>query len=87
MNDLLEVLEKVAELLYQERKNDAYGILVKCLPIMGVYIGEIEDEALQEEIKASLNDAVGAMESNDYTLLADILQYDIIDKLRGIGEE
>ena len=44
MNDLLEVLEKVAELLYQERKNDAYGILVKCLPVMGVYIGEIEDE-------------------------------------------
>lgn len=87
MNDLLEVLEKVAELLYQERKNDAYEILVKCLPVMGVYIGEIEDEALQEEIKASLNDAVGAMESNDYTLLADILQYDIIDKLRGIGEE
>ncbi len=87
MNDLLEVLEKVAELLYQERKNDAYGILVKCLPVMGVCIGEIEDKVLQVEIKASLKDVVGGMVAKDCTLLADILQYDIIDKLRGIGEE
>lgn len=87
MKDLIEVLEKVTELLYQENYNDAYGILIKCLPIMGVYIGEIEDENLQREIMNALNEAISAMENNDYTLLADILQYDFIDKLKDLGDE
>lgn len=87
MRDLLEVLSKVTELLYQEKYNEAYGILIKCLPIMGVYIGEIEDEGLQREIMDALTEAVAAMENNDYTLLADILQYDVIEKLETLGEE
>lgn len=86
MKDLLEVLEKISELLYQEKKDEAYGILIKCLPIMGVYINEIEDAELQKEIVISLENAVAAMENNDYTLLADVLQYDIIEKLKDIGE-
>ena len=87
MKDLIEVLEKVSELLYQENYIAAYGILIKCLPIMGVYIGEIEDENLQREIMNALNEAISAMENNDYTLLADILQYDFIDKLKDLGDE
>ena len=87
MKDLLEVLEKVTELLYQENYSDAYGILIKCLPIMGVYIGEIEDEDLQREVMDALNEAITAMENNDYTLLADILQYDFIDKLKDLGDK
>lgn len=86
MKDLLEVLKKVAELLYQEEHNKAYGLLVKCLPIMGVCIEEIEDKELQREILDSLTEAIAAMENNDYTLLADILQYDVIEKLEAIGE-
>ncbi len=87
MKDLLDVLKKIAELLYQEDYNTAYGLLVKCLPLLGVYIEEIEDEMLQKEILASLTEAIAAMEDNDYTLLADILQYDVIEKLEAIGEE
>ncbi len=82
MEDLLEVLEKIAELLYQENYNQAYGFLIKCLPFLSQCLEEIEDETLQAELLQSLTEAVGAMEQNDYTLLADILQYDIIDKLR-----
>lgn len=87
MKDLLEVLDKITELLYQERSKEAYGILVKCLPIMGVYIEDIKDDSLKQEIAGALNEAVSAMESNDYTLLADILKYDVIEKLEGLGEE
>lgn len=87
MKDLLEVLNKITELLYQENYNDAYGVLIKCLPIMGIYIGEIEDEGMQTEIMSALTEAVSAMENNDYTLLADILQYDVIEKLETLGEE
>lgn len=87
MKDLLEILEKIAELLYQERYNEAYGILIKCLPIMGAYIGEVQDEDLQRGIMGALEEAVSAMENNDYTLLADILQYDVIEKLKDSGVE
>lgn len=87
MKDLVEVLGKVTELLYQENYNDAYGILIKCLPVMGAYIGDIQDEDIQKDIVGSLGEAVNAMETNDYTLLADILQYEIIEKLETLGEE
>lgn len=86
MKDLLDVLKKVAELLYQEEHNKAYGILIKCLPMMGVCIEDIEDKELQREVLDSLTEAITAMENNDYTLLADILQYDVIEKLETIGE-
>lgn len=82
MEDLLDILEKIAELLYQENYNQAYGFLVKCLPFFSQCMEQIEDEALQAELLQSLTESVGAMENNDYTLLADILQYDIIEKLR-----
>lgn len=86
MKDLLDVLKKVTELLYQEDYNKAYGLLIKCLPVMGVCIEEIEDKGLQREVLDSLTEAIEAMENNDYTLLADILQYDVIEKLETIGE-
>lgn len=86
MKDLLDVLKKITELLYQEDYNTAYGLLVKCLPIMGVYIEEIENQDLQREILDALTQAIAAMEDNDYTLLADVLQYDVIEKLETIGE-
>lgn len=87
MKDLLEVLGKVTELLYQENYNDAYGILIKCLPLMGAYIGDIKDEDVQKDVMHALEEAVGAMENSDYTLLADVLQYDVIEKLEALGEE
>lgn len=85
MQDLLEVLNKITELLYQEKSNEAYGLLIKCLPIMAEYIGAIEDVEVQCEVMNSLTEAVTAMEENDYTLLADILQYDVIEKLENIN--
>lgn len=85
MQDLIEVLNKITELLYQEKSNEAYGLLIKCLPVMADYIGSIQDEELQREIMNSLTEAITAMEENDYTLLADILQYDVIEKLENLN--
>ena len=87
MKDLLDVLKKITELLYQERTKEAYGFLIKCLPYMGTVIEEMRDQELQREVMDSLSEAVGAMEENDNTLLADILQYDVIERLETIGEE
>ncbi|MDD6070250.1 MAG: hypothetical protein PUC12_05455 [Clostridiales bacterium] len=87
MKDLIEVLNKIIELLYQEEVKTAYNFLIRCLPIMSGYISDMEDQDLQKEIMGSLEEAVTAMENNDYTLLADIMQYDLIEKLEQIGEE
>lgn len=87
MKDLIEVLDKIIELLYQEEADTAYSLLVRCLPIMSAYISDMEDTDLQEKIMESLKEAVNAMENNDYTLLADIMQYELIEKLEQIGED
>lgn len=87
MKDLIEVLEKVSEFLYQENYPMAYDILTKCLPFMATCLEEIKDEQLQRELLDALTQAVTAMEEKDYTLLADILQYEIIERFKSIGEE
>lgn len=87
MDELLEVLDKTTEFLYQQNYNQAYELLIGCLPYMATVIEEIEDVVLQGEITASLAEALTAMEEKDYTLLADILQYEIMDRFKMIGEE
>lgn len=87
MKDLIEVLEKVSELLYQENFAVAYDILAKCLPFMSTCLEEMKDQQMQRELLDALTEAIKAMEENDYTLLADILQYEIVERLKSIGEE
>lgn len=87
MTDLIEILNTITELLYQEKKNDAYGLLARCLPILSAILGEMTDIELQTELMNALKEAMEAMEADDVTLLADILQYEVIEKLAGMEEE
>lgn len=87
MADLLEVLNAITEFLYQEKKNDAYGLLARCLPILSTLLEEMTDIDLQTEIKDALKEAMEAMEADDVTLLADILQYEVIERLEKLEEE
>ncbi|MCM1178983.1 MAG: hypothetical protein NC347_01910 [Clostridium sp.] len=87
MADLLEVLNAITEFLYQEKKNDAYGLLARCLPILSSFLEEMTDIGLQTEIKDALQEAMEAMEADDVTLLADILQYEVIERLATLEEE
>lgn len=87
MEDLYEVLNRIAELLYQEKRNDAYGLLIKCLPVLSLQVGHIQDENMQIEIMEVLKTALEAMEADDATLLADILQYELLPRLEEQKEE
>ncbi|MBO5468248.1 MAG: hypothetical protein J6A03_00700 [Lachnospiraceae bacterium] len=87
MSDLIEVLEKVSELLYQENFAVAYDILAKSLPFLSSCLEDMKDQQMQRELLDALTEAVGAMEEQDATLLADILQYEIVERLKSIGEE
>lgn len=88
MRDLIKVLESVAELFYQEQIAMANKKLLKAISLLTVYIETIEEPKLKQEILGELNKAVLAMESEDYTLLADILQHEIVTRLKiVVGEE
>ncbi len=87
MKDLIEVLEKVSELLYQENFAVAYDVLAKCLPFLSGCLEDMKDQQMQRELLDALTEAVSAMEDQDATLLADILQYEIVERLKSIGEE
>ena len=88
MKDLIKVLESVAELFYQEQITTANKKLLKAISLLTVYIETIEEPELKQEILGELNKAVQAMESEDYTLLADILQHEIVTRLKiVVGEE
>ena len=88
MRDLIKVLESVAELFYQEQIAMANKKLLKAISLLTVYIETIEEPELKQEILGELNKAVLAMESEDYTLLADILQHEIVTRLKiVVGEE
>lgn len=49
-------------------------------------IGTIQQEEIQSELKDKLLEALEAMENEDNILLADILQYEILERLREYTE-
>ncbi len=81
MEDIRIEIETIAELLYQEKKDDAYAGISKLVPELVAYTGGIEDAEKQQKLTEILGNALSAMEEEDLTLLADILQYDLIDEL------
>ena len=84
----IKVLESVAELFYQEQIAMANKKLLKAISLLTVYIETIEEPELKQEILGELNKAVLAMESEDHTLLADVLQHEIVTRLKiVVGEE
>lgn len=86
MKDLLDVLKRIVELLYQENEQEAYRLLIPCLPVMSEYIAKVENKEEQTLIMNVLAQVLDAMEEKDYTLMADILQYDLMEKMEKIGE-
>ncbi|MGN0154397.1 MAG: hypothetical protein ACI4A3_08085 [Lachnospiraceae bacterium] len=82
LEDVINILTKISDYLYQENTKPAYLHLIHILPEFEQVIAEIEDDAQREELAGKLTEAIGAMEAEDHTLLADLLQYDIIDQLK-----
>lgn len=77
-----EQLLQVTERLYQEDFASAYSELVVLLPQLEGVIAQFEEEK-QKDMAEKLGSALEAMESGDNTLLADILQYEVLEQLKG----
>ena len=82
LQTIIEELQQIAELLYQENIQPAYAMLANVLPRIEVLISGIEDDSVRDELVEKFGAALGAMEEEDNTLLADILQYEIIETLQ-----
>ena len=82
LKQIIDIINRVTELLYQENIVPAYAQLVAVLPRLEKVITDFSEE-VQQELTENLRNALEAMEDGDNTLLADILQYEVLEKLRG----
>lgn len=81
MESILLDIEDISQLLYQEDVKEGYAKLSNMIPKVMELAVDL-DESQQEELISALAPAVSAMENKDSTLLADILQYELGEKLK-----
>ena len=86
IQQVVETLTTITDLLYQENIPVAYRMLYLILPALEKTIGSIGQDDIQGELKDQLFSALQAMEDEDNILLADILQYEILERLRDCTE-
>ena len=75
-----DMLSQIINLLYQENITPACIGLAAVLPQLEQVIAQLEPET-QQALAEKLQEALEAMENGDNTLLADILQYEILEQL------
>lgn len=81
MKQIRDEIERIAELLYQEKKDLAYEGITNLIPVLVEYTNGIVDREKQKRLTEVLGSALEAMEQEDLTLLADVLQYDLVEEL------
>lgn len=84
-------IDELVELFYQQKNEEAYGKLNIALADF-IYIIEMiqkqGDEKAQEnagDLNDALKQALEAMEQKDNILLADILKYEVMEKLEDLS--
>lgn len=86
----IEKITKTNEYFYQQKNQEAIAVLEDTLSsiektVALIYADENEKKDLDlDGFMQALQEALGAMEDADYILMADIMQYDIIDKLEQV---
>ncbi|MGN0438109.1 MAG: hypothetical protein ACI4F4_06245 [Lachnospiraceae bacterium] len=84
--EVVENLNKVSDYLYQENIPVANQMLFLVLPKLERCISEIANEEIQDTLKEKLAEALTAMEEEDFILLADLIQYEVIEILKELME-
>lgn len=76
-------IENMTDDFYQNRIKDGCNKLTLILHDIMVLTDEVQGEEQRQNIMEPLQRALEAMENQDYILLADIMQYDLAEALRG----
>lgn len=84
VSQLIDNLIKITDYLYQENIQVAYRLLYLVLPSLDQFISQTEENEKKDILKEKLLQALGAMEDEDYILLADILQYEVVEQLQNM---
>ncbi|CCX89411.1 unknown [Clostridium sp. CAG:590] len=84
VSQLIDNLIKITDYLYQENIQVAYRLLYLVLPSLDQFISQIEQDEKKDILKEKLLQALEAMEKEDYILLADILQYEVVEQLQNM---
>ena len=84
VSQLIDNLIKITDYLYQENIQVAYRLLYLVLPSLDQFISQIEQDEKKDILKEKLLQALGAMEDEYYILLADILQYEVVEQLQNM---
>ena len=82
LSQVIDILTQVSDLLYQENIEYAYKMLAIILKELEEVISMVEEETVRIEMKEKLMGALQAMEERDYILLADIIQYEVVEHLK-----
>lgn len=94
IQNTIDKVQEVVDLFYQQNDKDALEKFVVTLEDMtsaidnlAVYKAENPRFEMDEKkICNILNDAMGALQSDDKVLMADILQYDFVEYIGGLIE-
>lgn len=80
--EMTDVIEQVTDLLYQEKVEYAYKMLLIVLPEFENMIYVTGDEKFKGIMKEKLEIVLRAMEEMDYILVADTLNYEVVECIR-----
>ena len=87
IKNTIDKVQEIVDLFYQQNDKDALEKLAVTLEDMTITIDNLmayktenpDFEIDEHKICSILNDAMGALQSDDKVLMADILQYDFIE--------
>lgn len=85
------IVEETATLFYQQKSQDAYTKLLQGIDELTIIIGKLDEIPIKDSLNIdknkllnTLKETMHALEDRDTVLIADILQYDLIDQLKEI---
>lgn len=84
IDELIEELAAIADLFYDENGEAGAKRWKAAIPMLEVYLASCKDEnVLTGILTKGLVPGMQAMEEKDFTLLADIITFEIIERMKG----
>lgn len=88
-------LDSIVEMFYQQKVQEAYselntalGKIMEITEVVQNYTAQNSDKAINMDILLNaLKETLSAMEERDVVLVADVLKYEVIEKLNDIAEQ
>ncbi len=81
LQEVKDRLQQIAELLYQENAQMAYQMIIMIIPKIEIISDNIDNDDVKDALANKLNMMLEAMENEDYVLMADTIQYELLNTI------